>query len=119
MVGAREFAHRDDVAEYMLESDVAVVLRYVVGSGQDDDCLRMKVNHILPHTHQHLAGSLSVDATTDKAVLGEKLRPFLSPSLGDAVAQEHNSDVRIHGTETVVLRGIAIKLSPVTSLFCL
>ena len=119
MVGTGKFAHRDDIAQNMLQADVAVVLRNVVGTGQDDDYLRIEVDDVLPHTYQHLTGRLSVDATPDKAVLGEELRPFLAPPLGDAIAQEHDADVRFHSAQTVVLRGIAVELRPVTRLFCM
>ena len=63
-----KFAHRNDVAEYILIGDMSVVERHVVGPGKYDYVFRGKLYDIAPEPDQHMGGCLSGYAAAEEIV---------------------------------------------------
>jgi hypothetical protein len=91
------------------------VTRDVVRAGQDDEDLRVEVDHVGIHADQHLRRRLAADAPVHVRLSREVLRQ--APPVGDRVAHEDHA-LRIGGLllQLEVGRVIASELVPVLEL---
>src|SRR5260370_1196978 len=61
----------------------------VIGAGENDHNLGMKINHVLPEADEHLRRGLASDAAVDVGLAG---KVFLKmPDVGDRVAEEYGA----------------------------
>src|SRR5258708_4599860 len=89
IIGVGKFGHGSVVRFDIFEAHGAGVSSDVIGAGESDQNLGMKINHVLPEADEHLRRGLASDAAVDVGLAG---KVFLKmPDVGDRVAEEYGA----------------------------
>ena len=89
LIGAGEVGERRVVRFDIFKAHGAGVAGNVVGSGENDNHLGMKINHVLAEADEHLRRGLASDAAVEVGLAGKILVEM--PDVGDGVAEEDDA----------------------------
>src|ERR1041385_7637300 len=63
----------------------------IIGANEQDDGLRLQIEHIFFQANEHAAGSIAADAAIGDFQTWKPTGKIVAPSLGDRIAEHNNS----------------------------